>query len=239
VKRLEDLLQDPDPRYKAPTWAAAVTGATLLLYPMRAFGQAAGAGPGEEGCREVVSADRIEVAGDCYFTPLWLEAASVELHGSIWGKLGSSEIHLSSGRVRAFNFSQGQTVRIVAESEQYNVAALPSGITEASFNDEGDVVFFSRRGATTLAVSYEASQRVLNEGEGLVVGLTPPKSNDGSCTVATWAVQGSSSDSKGSKWVRPPGSRGGWVLVVVGMAGLALIWTRKWTGAKSKNSAAE
>jgi hypothetical protein len=172
------------------------------------------------------------VAGDCYFTPLWLEAASVEL--------GSGQIHLSSGRVRAFNFSS-QQVRIVVESGQYNVAALPSEVTEASFNDDGDVVFFSKKGNTTLAVSYEASQRTLREGEGIVVGLTPPKSNEGCTVAATWAtLSPSSSDSKGAVRIRPPGSsQGGWVMVGLGLAGLALIWTRKWTGSKGKRSAAE
>jgi hypothetical protein len=233
---------DPDPCYKAPAWAAVATGATLLLYPLNAHAQAAGAGSAEEGCREVVTDDRVEVTGDCYFTPLWLEAASVELHGSIWGTLGSSEIHLSGGKVRAFNFSRSQSIRIVAASDNYNVAALPSDVTEAQFDDNGDVVFFSRKGDTTLTVSYEESPRVLHEGEGLVVGLTPPQSNDGNCTIAAAWVNHVNSYSVPwrSVRVRPPGSsRGGWVLAVLGLTGLALIWTRKWTGSKDKRSAAE
>lgn len=198
--------------------------------PLTVFGQDGGAGPEEGGCSEQIAGSRVTVTGDCYFTPEWLQASSVELHGEIWGEPGSEVIHLTSGSVRTFNFAQTQ-VQIVAQRNNYLVAALPTDVAEAGFNEDLDVVYFSRKGDTTLLISYETAPRILHQGEGLVVGLCPPSSNNDSCSLVRATSVGSSvMSSSPFPRVYPKEKGGGWILIV-GLTMFALS-RRRWNAAR-------
>jgi hypothetical protein len=203
-------------------------GALILLLPLTALGQDSGTGPEEEGCTELIDGSRVTVTGDCYFTPPWLQASSVELHGTIWGEPGLEVIHLTSGSVRTFNFSQEKQVQIVAERGDYRVAAVPADVTEAGFDGNQDVVYFSRKGDTTLLISYENEPRVLHQGEGLTVGLSPPPSNGVNCSFvrSAWVGPAVVPFSR-SKRVDPVQGRGEWFLIA-GLTLLVLSGGRRW-----------